>query len=281
MSTSFPGTTDSAQAKDIRAGGVERSAVLPMRRLLRAYLSEAHYETLNSLRTPAFAIPFLILPLAIYLMFGVLMSGGESTTSEYGPGIVNYLFSGFSVLAVAMPGIFGGCMGLALEREGGLLKLTRAMPVPPGANLIGKLLMSMLVSALASASIVIAALVIGKITLTLGQVLIIWSVMVIGTIPFFAIGFFIGSMVSGSAAPAFGNLAFLPMIWLSGIFIPLPESLQSWAVIWPAFHLNQLALGLAGVSDFIFFPADMAAAVLIGVTVLFGGLAIRRLARVG
>lgn len=260
---------------------VERSAALPMGRLLRAYLAEARYETINSLRTPAFAIPFLVLPLAIYLMFGVLMSGGESTTSEYGPGIVNYLFSGFSVLAVAMPGIFGGCMGLALEREGGMLKLARALPVPPGANLIGKLLMSMLVSALASASIVIAALVIGKITLTLGQVLIIWSVMVIGTIPFFAIGFFIGSVASGAAAPAFGNLAFLPMIWLSGIFMPLPEFLQSWSVIWPAFHLNQLALGLAGVSEFIFFPTDTAAAVLVGVTVLFGGLAIRRLARVG
>jgi ABC-2 type transport system permease protein len=68
-------------------------------------------------------------------------------------------------------------------------------------------------------------------------------------------------------------------IWCS--FIPLPEFLRKWVALWPAFHLNQLALGLAGVTQFIFIPAGVAAAVLLGVTVLCGGLAVRRLARVG
>ena len=52
-------------------------------------------------------------------------------------------------------------------------------------------------------------------------------------------------------------------------------------ILWPTFHLDQLALGLAGVEKFTFIPWTMAAAVLVGVTVLCGGLAIRRLARVG
>ena len=47
----------------------------------------------------------------------------------------------------------------------------------------------------------------------------------------------------GIGAPAFANLIFLPMLWLSGLFIPLPKFLERWAVIWPAFHLNQVALG--------------------------------------
>ena len=71
------------------------------------------------------------------------------------------------------------------------------------------------------------------------------------------------------------------MMWLSGLFIPLPDTLKRWVVIWPTFHLDQLALGLAGVEQFTFIPPAMAAAVLAGVTVLCGGLAIRRLARVG
>ncbi|HEY5567119.1 MAG TPA: ABC transporter permease, partial [Gammaproteobacteria bacterium] len=83
------------------------------------------------------------------------------------------------------------------------------------------------------------------------------------------------------AAPAYGNLAFLPMMWLSGLFIPLPDALERWVVIWPSFHLNQLALNLAGVEQFTFVSPMRAAVVLVGVTVLFGGLAIRRLARVG
>jgi ABC-2 type transport system permease protein len=52
-------------------------------------------------------------------------------------------------------------------------------------------------------------------------------------------------------------------------------------VIWPAFHLNQVALGSAGVSEFTFANPVISAAVLAGVTVLFGMLAIRRLARRG
>jgi ABC-2 type transport system permease protein len=71
------------------------------------------------------------------------------------------------------------------------------------------------------------------------------------------------------------------MLWLSGLFIPLPKFLERLAVVWPAFHLNQVALGLAGIKDFSFISPLIAAAVLVGVTVVFGGLAIRRLARHG
>lgn len=62
----------------------------------------------------------------------VLKSGGE-----YGPGIANYLFAGFSVLAVIMPGIFSGVI-LATEREANLLALKRALPLPPGATIVAK-----------------------------------------------------------------------------------------------------------------------------------------------
>jgi ABC-2 type transport system permease protein len=246
--------------------------------MLRAYLMEAKYEMLNALRTPAFAIPFLAIPVAIYVLFGVFIAtGGES---EYGPGIANYLFSGFSVIGVIMPGVFSG-VGLAMERDGNLLKLKRALPLPPGATIVAKVLMSMGVAAIAVTLVVIAALVADKITISVSQVLIIWATLIVGTIPFCAIGLTIGAYASGSAAPAYGNLVFLPMMWLSGIIIPLPDMLERWMVIWPSFHLNQLALNLAGVEQFSFVPLESAAGVLIGVTVLFGGLAIRRLARVG
>jgi ABC-2 type transport system permease protein len=139
----------------------------------------------------------------------------------------------------------------------------------------------MFVSTLAILPIVIAGLSIGQLTLSLGQVLVLESVMILGTIPFFTMGYFIGSIASGSAAPAWGNLIFLPMMWLSGLFIPLPKFLEPWTVIWPAFHLNQVALAAAGVSNFSWFPPGMAAAVLVGVTVFFGGLGIWRVARVG
>jgi len=127
----------------------------------------------------------------------------------------------------------------------------------------------------------VAALAAGKLTISPAQVLVVWAALIVGTIPFSAIGLLIGSLASGSAAPAWGNLLFLPMMLLSGLFVPLPEFLKTWVLVWPAFHLNQLALGLAGVEQFTYIPPALAGAVLCGVSVLCGGLAVRRLARVG
>ncbi|MEO7793584.1 MAG: ABC transporter permease [Thermoanaerobaculia bacterium] len=253
---------------------------LPLARVFRAYLQEAKFETLAALRTPGFALPFIAVPVAIYFLFGVVIVGGAGEAGEFGPGLANYLFAGFAVLAVAMPGIFTG-VAVATEREGNLLKLKRALPLPPGATIAAKVVMATAVAAIAVTLVTVAALVADKITLSPGQVLIVWAVLIVGTIPFCAMGLLLGTFGSASAAPAWGNLVFLPMMWLSGLFIPLPESLKKWVIIWPTFHLDQLALGLAGVEQFTFIPPALAAAVLTGVTVLCGGLAIRRLAREG
>ena len=255
-------------------------APLPFGRLLGAYWSEAKFETIAALRNPGFALPFLLVPVAIYLLFAVVIAGDAGATSEFGPQLADYLFSGFSVLAVVMPGIFASTI-LAGERDGKLLVLKRALPLPPGATIVAKVAMSMAIAAMAVALVAIAALAAGKITLAPGQVVAMAATLVVGTIPFSAIGLLLGTLVSGSAAPAWGNLVFLPQIWLSGLFIPLPDSLERWVIVWPAFHLNQVTLAAGGVEKFQFLPPAIAAAVLAGVTVTCGGFAIRRLARVG
>lgn len=253
-------------------------APLPLARVFGAYLAETRYELLGALRTVGYAIPFIVVPVAIYILFGVVINGNAD--SQYGPGIANYLFCGFAVLAVIMPGIFSSVI-LATERDCKLVKLKRAQPMPPGAAIVAKVLMSMAIAAMAVTLVVIAAVATSTTNLTAAQIAIVWIVLVLGSIPFSAMGLWIGTLTSASAAPAWANLVFLPMMWLSGLFIPLPAFLQQWVVIWPAFHLDQLALGLAGVKGFIFIPTATAAVVLIGVTLLFGGLAIRRLTRVG
>lgn len=282
MSTTYPisPTTDPSRAGRTTAESPFDREPLPMGRMFHAYRMEAKFELLGALRTTGFAIPFIAVPVAIYLLFGVVISGNAGSSSEYGPGIANYLFTGFSVLAASMPGIFCGVI-LAQERDGNLQQLKRALPLPPGATIIAKVLMAMGIAAIAVTLVVAVALAAGKLTISTGQVAVIWAVLIVGTIPFSAMGLLIGSFSSASAAPAYGNLVFLPMMWLSGLFIPLPDFLERWVIIWPTFHLNQLALGLAGVEQFTFIPPAFAGGVLVGVTVLFGGLAIRRLARVG
>jgi ABC-2 type transport system permease protein len=249
-------------------------------RVLLAYATEARAELLHHLRTPAMALPFLLLPCLVYLFFGVVLMGASKEV-QANPALASYLFSGWCAFASMMPGLFGIGCGLAVERDAGLVRLKRALPAPAGSYLVAKLIATMAFAALAIGTIVVTATVAGSTTLTAGAIARLIVVMIVGSIPFAAIGLFIGAHTSGSAAPAFANLIFLPMIWLSGLFFPLPKMLEALVVVWPAFHLNQVALAAAGVEGFRFINPIMSVAVLAGVTVLFGGLALRRLARIG
>jgi ABC-2 type transport system permease protein len=176
------------------------------------------------------------------------------------------------------PGMFGFGVTVAMEREQGLLKLKRALPMPAAASLLAKMLMSMLFVAIVMVTMIVAASF-GHVHLTAVQLLSFSMANILGSLPFCALGFFIGSLASGKAAPAFVNLLYLPMIYLSGFLFPLPRSMQWIEHISPAYHLHQAALAIIGTP----FEGALAThlAVLAGVTLSFTLLAVRRLARLG
>lgn len=245
-------------------------------RLLRAYLTEAKYEFLRMLCSPAFAIPFLGLPVALYLLFAVLLFG-DALRSD--PKAAVFVFVGFDVLGVMGPGLFGFGIVVAMEREQGLLTLKRALPMPTGASLLAKMIMATLFGVIVTATMIIAALALGRLPLSAGQCLSVAAINILGALPFCALGLFIGTRTSGKAAPAITNLIYLAMIYLSGIMFPLPKSMQATALIWPAYHLDQLAFRALGAAS-QGAPA-VHIAVLAAMTLIFAGLSVRRLARVG
>lgn len=243
---------------------------------LRAYLTEAKYECLRMLRAPAFAIPFLGLPVALYLLFGVVFFGNALRNDPKG---ALFVFTGFDAFGVMGPGLFGFGITVAMEREQRLLALKRALPMPAAASLIAKMLMTMLFGAIVTVTMVAAALSLGHLRLTAAQCLAVAAINILGALPFCALGLFIGTRTTGRSAPAFANLAYLAMIYLSGLFFPLPKAAQAVALALPAFYLDQLVLRAVGAASH--GAPLLHIAVLAGVTMLLGMLAIRRLARVG
>ena len=137
------------------------NGLMSIRRILYAYVTEIKYESLRMLRSPGFSIPFLLLPVPVYLFFGVVLAGPAVAKQ---PSVADYLFSGFSVFAVMGPALFGvGCV-LAIERDAGLLKLKRALPAPGGAYLVAKMTMGMVFAAAAMSTLLVAGLVAGTAT---------------------------------------------------------------------------------------------------------------------
>jgi ABC-2 type transport system permease protein len=247
-------------------------------RLLGAYWHEIKCEFLRMLRNLAFGGPIILVPLGTYLLFAVAVAA-DGVAKD--PPLADFLFAGFSVMAVSMPAVFSvGCI-LALERDAGLMRLRRAQPSPGGAWLVAKLAVAFAFAVLAYVPILIAGLLVGRLTMSASDLAAMSAVLLAGSIPFAAIGLLIGSLVTGSSAPGWANLFYLPCIYLSGLFIPLPKFMHAQTKIWPAFHLDQLALAAGSVEKYRYMPPALAAAVLIAITVICGSLAIWRLARKG
>ncbi len=249
-------------------------------RVLHAYLTEIKFELLRVTRAPVFVIPMVLLPTALYFLFAVLIAGAGADGKPH-PEVATFLFTGFATFAVIGPALFGVGCSIAIERDQGLLRLKRAMPAPAGGYLLAKVVMATIFGAVSASAVAAVALLAGRITLSVPQVATLVAVLVAGTLPCSALGLFIGTRVSGTASPGVINLIYLPMVYLSGLFFPLPKTLQSWSVIWPTRHMYQLALAAAHLPVPGRFDPPLSAAVLMAIMLVLGGLALRRLARVG
>lgn len=251
------------------------TATVPAHAPLRAYLLEARYEFLRLLRTPSFALPTLLFPALFYLLFGVLMGAHRG-----GDTAARYFLASYGVFGVMGVALFGFGVSVALDREQGLLAFKRALPMPPAAYLLAKMAMAMIFATLVS--LLLASLAIGLAGVSLAPVQwALWLLVnVLGVLPFAAIGLWLGSVIGAQGAPAVINLVYLPMAFLSGLWVPLsmlPGALSSLAPVWPAYHLARIALRVvAGDGD---QPLAVPVAVLAIVTVVFALLAWRRLAR--
>ena len=240
---------------------------------LRSYALEAWYEWRHLLRTPSYVIPPLLFPALFYVLFGGLLNKGKGDAAQY-------LLATYGVFGAMGAGLFGFGVTVAMEREQGLLTYKRALPMPPGAYLAAKMVTAVLFASAIFALLAFLAAMLGGVSLPAGQWWLLAVVCALGVLPFCAIGLFIGTLVGGQGAPAVVNMLFLPMAFLSGLWLPL-KLLPSWiagmAPVWPAYHLAQLALAAIGQ------PATgrigWHVAVLATWTVVFFWLARRRLAR--
>jgi ABC-2 type transport system permease protein len=248
------------------------SAIHPRASRLRIYRAEALCELRRAWRTPAFMLPSLLFPVLFYSLFGLLLGRGHAA---------QYLLATYCVFGAMAPALFGFGVQLALDREGGLLTLKRALPMPPMAPLLARLLMAVLF-ALLVATVLIGVAALAGVALSPRMLVHLLAVAAFAALPLGAIGLWIGSHVSASAAPAVVNLVYLPLALLSGLWLPLsglPPVFVTLAPLWPTWHLAQLALPAVGM------PAQGSAAVhvaaLLAVTAAALGLARRRLRRVG
>lgn len=210
---------------------------------LGIYLREAGFQFWGLVRMPGFALPTLLFPVMFYVFFGLVFAKGGDHQ------VATYMLATYGTFGIMAPALFGFGVGVAMERERGILALKRVAPMPPMAYLFAKTAMAMLFALIIALLLFILSAAFGGAALPRAHWFLLMITLIIGTLPFCALGLAVGVRVSGQAAAAIINVIYLPMSFLSGLWVPLqffPHWLQELARIFPAYHLGQIALGIVG-----------------------------------
>ncbi len=212
----------------------------------RVYALEAKYELIKMLRLPMFVIPTIGFPLMFYSLFGLVLPSGRANASQTS----SYMLATYGAFGVIGISLFALGVGVAVERGQGWLAVKRASPMPVAAYFFGKYAMTVLFAMVLVALLALLGVTFGHVRLEPARWAFVAVVLVLGGLPFCAMGIAIGYLAGPNSAAAVVNAIYLPMAFLSGLFIPmqmLPTSLQQLAVVFPPYHFGQFALKAAGV----------------------------------
>jgi len=218
----------------------------PLSRTLVIFLKEARYEFLKYLRLPMYSLCTTMFPVMFYVLFGLLMNRSAHLGSL---GVSTYLIATYGTLGVLGASLFANGVGVATERGLGWMQVKRASPMPPFAYFTAKFSVSMIFSTIVVLMLILLGTCFGGVQLAPLAVVKLIATLILGAIPFSAMGLAIGYFAGPNSAPAMVNLIYLPMSFASGLWFPieaLPKFLQGVAVHSPAYHLAQLALAMVG-----------------------------------
>jgi len=205
-------------------------------------LSQLRYVNKAYWRNPARAFFTFAFPLMFLVIFTALLGNG---TLQIGAMTVKE--STYYVASMATFGVITACFNnIALQmtygRDAGILKRLDGTPLPRTSFFVSRIAHSVLLAVL----LVAITAVFGRLAFSSqfpsGTTLLEFLVMLlVGAGAFCALGLAITAVIpNGDAAPAIVNIASLPVLFLSGIFIPFDNRTAQWirsvASIFPVRH---------------------------------------------
>ncbi len=193
-------------------------------------------------RNPAAAFFTFAFPLMFLVIFTALLGSGHV---RIGGRVVHQ--STYYVAAMASFAVITACynniaVSLSFQRDAGILKRTNGTPLPAVAYLSARILHALLVAVLLVAITVAFGKAFYDAEIPSGATLVRFLVMlVVGAACFCALGVAVTAVIPNEdAAVPIVNATILPLLFLSGIFIPLGDDAPEWirwvARIFPVKH---------------------------------------------
>ena len=185
----------------------------------RMLLRQSAAQARMFFRTPAVSVISFAMPVMLFLFFGLPALG-----TPYLPGLDlgTFMLASFAAYAVSSVMVFNYGVTIALDRGQGVDVLMRASPLPGSIYLLARTITAMALGMVGLVFLLIVAVLAG--VHLPPQTWVDMAVrLMLGSIPFIALGFALAYLCSPSAAPAVANLLFIVLAFGSGMLIRIDQ----------------------------------------------------------
>ncbi len=210
-------------------------------------LSQMRYVNKAFWRNPASAFFTFAFPLMFLVIFCALLGNGSVLVDGHLVSQATYYVAAMASFAVITACYNNIAIAVTFQRDAGILKRINATPLPSASFLGARMLHAMLVATLLVAITAVFGHAFYSADIPTGTTLVRFLVMlVVGAATFCALGFAISAVIPNfDSAAVIVNATILPLLFLSGIFIPFGPNTPSW-ILWVArvFPVKHFADGM-------------------------------------
>jgi ABC-2 type transport system permease protein len=190
----------------------------------------------NAFFTFAFPLMFLVIFTSLFGDDPVPAGGATVGVNEYYVATI----AAFSIITATYTNL---AINISFTRDQGVLKRIRGSPIPGWGYLSGRILHAIFVTILLVAIIVAFGALFYDVDIPTRTMPAFLATIAVGAASFSALGLALTAVIpNADASPAVVNASILPLLFLSGVFIPL-ESNDAWYVkvaeIFPVYHFSE------------------------------------------
>jgi ABC-2 type transport system permease protein len=190
----------------------------------------------NAFFTFAFPLMFLVIFTALFGTGTVPVAGREVNTSTFYVGAI----LSFAIITATYTNL---AINITFTRDMGILKRVRGTPMASWSYMVGRILHAILVTVLLVVIVVAFGALFYEAEVPSDTMPAFLVTLAAGAGSFAALGLALTSVIpNADASPAIVNASILPLLFLSGIFIPIQDP-NAWYVtvakVFPVYHFAQ------------------------------------------
>jgi ABC-2 type transport system permease protein len=190
----------------------------------------------NAFFTFAFPLMFLVIFTALFGTDTVPVAGREINTSTFYVGAI----ATFSIITATYTNL---AINITFSRDFGILKRIRGTPMAAWSYMVGRILHAILITILLVAIVVAFGAAFYDAEVPSETLPAFLFAMAVGAASFSALGLALTAAIpNADASPAIVNASILPLLFLSGIFIPIQDP-NAWYVsvakVFPVYHFAE------------------------------------------